>query len=131
MLEHFLEEQSQEPEDFTAVEVERVTGLIKEWLCSDSNSPFSSLARWPALGKGFRKQEGGLPRILWEKDNETLVYLGNRLSILDFRSTARAVVEECTALTVFRTGPLLDFLAFNESNPPPVSSPAQLVYEWL
>ncbi len=43
-----------------------------------------------AYGKGYRRREGGPPRILWEEGGQALRYVGQRIPIVAFQATAQA-----------------------------------------
>jgi superfamily II DNA helicase RecQ len=66
----------------------------REWLADGSFSPFSYMIRIMAYGKGHRKKEGGLARVMWEEDSKALRYLGERISVSKFRAAAYSYVRE-------------------------------------
>ena len=76
MLEHIFEDQSDDPEKITIEMVERFKDEYRMWLADGSHTPFSTMTRWMAYGKGFRRKEGGTAKVLWEEDGLALRYLG-------------------------------------------------------
>jgi len=50
-----------------------------------------------AFGKGYRRKDGGAPRILWEEGRQALRYLGQQIPIAAFQATARAALGDAKA----------------------------------
>ncbi|KAH7021617.1 uncharacterized protein B0I36DRAFT_367985 [Microdochium trichocladiopsis] len=65
-----------------------------------------AMIRMMTYGKGFRKKEGGTPRLMWEDNKDALRYLGNRIPLNDFRVMAASIVTDAEEL--------LDQLMFRE-----------------
>ncbi|KAK7947162.1 uncharacterized protein PG986_011483 [Apiospora aurea] len=92
-----------QPDDAEAVDVDAVEHFKQEhraWLADGSHTPVSTIVRWMAYGKGFRRQEGGTSAVRWETgpEKEILYYFGQRIRLGAFRQGACAVVDEAEAL---------------------------------
>ena len=98
MLEHIFEEEPEEPEEMRFEVVEKFQEEHREWLVDGSYSPFSTMIGLMAYGKGHRKKDGGMPSVMWEENGEALRYLGQRLTIDEFRKAAQVAVREAEKL---------------------------------
>ncbi|KAH7016571.1 uncharacterized protein B0I36DRAFT_216122, partial [Microdochium trichocladiopsis] len=83
MLEHSFAgykdgEDGEDGEDIGQEAIEHFRVQHRDWLADGSFSPFSAMTRMMTYGKGFRKKEGGTPRLMWEDSKEALRYLGQR-----------------------------------------------------
>ncbi len=99
MLEHIFE--AEDPEaanDMQPAAVEHFLSEFRTWLADGTGTPFSAMIRWMAYGKGHRKQEGGLPRVMWEAGGEALRYMGQRIPIDTLRRTVQADIATTEAL---------------------------------
>ncbi|KAH7012637.1 uncharacterized protein B0I36DRAFT_221660, partial [Microdochium trichocladiopsis] len=93
-------------EDIGPEAIEYFLAQHRDWLADGSFSPFSAMIRMMAYGKGFRKKEGGTPRLMWEDSKEALRYLGQRIPLNDFRVMAASISTDAEEL--------LDQLMFGE-----------------
>ncbi|SLM37315.1 Zinc finger, C2H2 [Lasallia pustulata] len=98
MLEHIFEDQPEDPEEVEVNMVERFKEEYRQWLADGSHTPFSTMIRWMAYGKGFRTKEGGAAKVMWDSDGEVLRYLGQRIEVQEFRKTVEAGLQETEAL---------------------------------
>ncbi|KAI8648294.1 hypothetical protein NCS55_01498700 [Fusarium keratoplasticum] len=98
MLEHIFEEEPEEPEEMRFEVVEKFQKEHREWLVDGSYSPFSTMIGLMAYGKGHRKKDGGMPNVMWEENGEALRYLGERVTIDEFRKAAQVAVREAEKL---------------------------------
>ncbi|PNP83695.1 hypothetical protein FNYG_02966 [Fusarium nygamai] len=53
-----------------------------------------AIIQWMTYGRGYRNQEGGQARVLWDSDGTTLNYLGDKITVDSFQQTAQALVQE-------------------------------------
>jgi hypothetical protein len=98
MLEHFFTDTPDDPEAIIEETVEGFLTGYRTWLADGAHTPFSTIIRWMAYGKGYRRREGGAPRLLWEADGTTVRYLGERLTVAAFQGAAQAGVAEAAEL---------------------------------
>ncbi|KXJ84800.1 hypothetical protein Micbo1qcDRAFT_181347 [Microdochium bolleyi] len=105
LLEHIFESEKA-GEDMGEEAIEHFRTQHRDWLADGSFSPFSAMIRIMTYGKGYRKKEGGTPRVMWEDNKEALRYLGQRIPLDDFRVMAASIVADAEEL--------LDELMFRE-----------------
>ncbi|KNB04586.1 hypothetical protein FOXG_06642 [Fusarium oxysporum f. sp. lycopersici 4287] len=83
MLEHFFEDDPYDSEDSTCdtsfAAIGRFQKGHRNWLATGSYTPFSAIIQWMTYGRGYRNQEGGQARVLWDSDGMTLNYLGDKI----------------------------------------------------
>ncbi|SCN82182.1 uncharacterized protein FFB20_12475 [Fusarium fujikuroi] len=80
MLEHFFDDDPYDSEDST---------------CDTSFAAIDrAIIQWMTYGRGYRNQEGGQARVLWDSDGTTLHYLGYKITVGSFQQTAQALVRE-------------------------------------
>jgi hypothetical protein len=98
MLEHFFEDDPYDSEESACetsfAAIDRFHEGHKAWLTSGSYSPVGTIIRWMTYGRGYRNNEEGQARIWWDSDNKTINYLGDRITVAGFQSTAQAVQQE-------------------------------------
>jgi superfamily II DNA helicase RecQ len=96
MLEHIFADEpaDRDPDEMGTEAVEHFVDQYRQWMADGTHSPFSSIHRMMAYGKGFRKKEGGMARIMWEDGGEALRYLGSRITVEEFRIAARSCIDE-------------------------------------
>ncbi|KAK2925351.1 hypothetical protein FoTM2_015631 [Fusarium oxysporum f. sp. vasinfectum] len=98
MLEHFFEDDPYDSEDSTCdtsfTAIDRFQKGHRDWLATGSYTPFSAIIQWMTYGRGYRNQEGGQARVLWDSDGTTLKYLGDKITVESFQRAAQAVVRE-------------------------------------
>ncbi|RBA11843.1 hypothetical protein FPRO05_14159 [Fusarium proliferatum] len=98
MLEHFFEDDPYDSEDSTCdtsfAAIDRFQKGHRDWLATGSYTPFSAIIQWMTYGRGYRNQEGGQARVLWDSDGTTLHYLGDKITVGSFQQTAQALVRE-------------------------------------
>ncbi|KAJ9413909.1 hypothetical protein QL093DRAFT_2594845 [Fusarium oxysporum] len=98
MLEHFFEDDPYDSEDSTYdtsfAAIDRFQKGHRNWLATGSYTPFSAIIQWMTYGRGYRNQEGGQARVLWDSDGTTLNYLGDKITVDSFQQTAQALVRE-------------------------------------
>ncbi|KAH7190511.1 hypothetical protein DER44DRAFT_797014 [Fusarium oxysporum] len=98
MLEHFFEDDPYDSEDSTCdtsfAAIDRFQKGHRDWLATGSYTPFSAIIQWMTYGRGYRNQEGGQARVLWDSDGTTLNYLGDKITVDSFQQTAQALVRE-------------------------------------
>ncbi|KAG4279200.1 hypothetical protein FPRO04_13651 [Fusarium proliferatum] len=98
MLEHFFEDDPYDSEDSTCdtsfAAIDRFQKGHRDWLATGSYTPFSAIIQWMTYGRGYRNQEGGQARVLWDSDGMTLNYLGDKITVRSFQQTAQALVRE-------------------------------------
>ncbi|RBA11859.1 hypothetical protein FPRO05_14175 [Fusarium proliferatum] len=98
MLEHFFEDDPYDSEDSTCdtsfAAIDRFQKGHRDWLATGSYTPFSAIIQWMTYGRGYRNQEGGQARLLWDSDGTTLHYLGDKITVGSFQQTAQALVRE-------------------------------------
>jgi superfamily II DNA or RNA helicase len=98
MLEDVFQDSPDDPNDVTVDMVEHFKAQQRQWLADGTHSPFSTMIRWMTYGKGFRKKEGGMAKVLWEDNGEALRYMGQRIKVVDFVDAANAVVTDLEAM---------------------------------
>ncbi|KAM0079685.1 hypothetical protein ACKRZS_008175, partial [Fusarium odoratissimum] len=98
MLEHFFEDDLYDSEDSTCdtsfAAIDRFQKGHRNWLATGLYTPFSAIIQWMTYGRGYRNQEGGQARVLWDSDGTTLNYLGDKITVDSFQQTAQALVRE-------------------------------------
>ncbi|PCD25888.1 hypothetical protein AU210_012322 [Fusarium oxysporum f. sp. radicis-cucumerinum] len=98
MLEHFFKDDPYDSEDSTCdtsfAAIDRFQKGHRDWLATGSYTPFSAIIQWMTYGRGYRNQEGGQARVLWDSDGTTLNYLGDKITVDSFQQTAQALVRE-------------------------------------
>ncbi|SCO88968.1 uncharacterized protein FRV6_13096 [Fusarium oxysporum] len=98
MLEHFFDDDPYDSEDSTCdtsfAAIDRFQKGHRHWLATGSYTPFSAIIQWMMYGRGYRNQEGGQARVLWDSDGTTLNYLGDKITVGSFQQTAQALVRE-------------------------------------
>ncbi|KAG7408486.1 hypothetical protein Forpe1208_v012075 [Fusarium oxysporum f. sp. rapae] len=98
MLEHFFEDDPYDSEDSTCdtsfAAIDRFQKGHRDWLATGSYTPFSAIIQWMTYGRGYRNQEGGQARVIWDSDGTTLNYLGDKITVGSFQQTAQALVRE-------------------------------------
>jgi superfamily II DNA helicase RecQ len=98
MLEDVFQDSPDDPNEVTVDMVEHFKAQQRQWLADGTNSPFSTMIRWMTYGKGFRKKEGGMAKVLWEDNGEALRYMGQRIKVVDFVDAANAAVTDLEAM---------------------------------
>jgi hypothetical protein len=98
MLDHFCENQADDPVEVTAEEFDEVKEQIRKWLASGTGTPMGAIIRWMSYGRGHRNMEGGTATVMWEESGEVLRYLGEAISITDFCYAARDALDGCEQL---------------------------------
>jgi superfamily II DNA helicase RecQ len=104
MLEHVFGaelgvDQAADPDEEVVFEaVEHFCRQVKDWLTRGSFTPVSQMIKWMAYGKGHRRKEGGMPRLMWEAGEKVMCYLGQPLRTVDFCQAAREGVREAAEL---------------------------------
>ena len=106
MLEDVFQDSPEDPNEVSVDMVEQFKAQQRQWLADGTHSPFSTMIRWMAYGKGFRTKEGGTAKVLWEENGQALRYLGQRIKVEDFVDAANAAVADAEAI--------LDRLVFGE-----------------
>ena len=98
MVEHVFQDSPEDPNEVSVDMVEQFKAQQQRWLADGTHSPFSTMIRWMAYGKGFRTKEGGTAKVLWEDKGDTLRYLGQRIKVVDFVEAANAAVVDAERL---------------------------------
>ena len=98
MLEDVFRDAPVDPNDVTIDLVELFKEQQRLWLADGSHTPFSTMTRWMSYGKGFRKKEGGMAKVLWEDNLRTMRYLGQRIHVADIVAAAHAVIVEAETI---------------------------------
>lgn len=106
MLEHFFEgvpyeagyDSDAEGEDVVFAAIQRFEEGHRTWLADGSYTPFSAIIQWMSYGRGYRDQEGGTARLVWESDGKTLSYQGQRVHVGEFQRAAQACVRNVEGL---------------------------------
>ncbi|KAH7010574.1 uncharacterized protein B0I36DRAFT_370192 [Microdochium trichocladiopsis] len=122
LLEHIFESEKA-GEDMGEEAIEHFRTQHRDWLADGSFSPFSAMIRIMTYGKGYRKKEGGTPRLMWEDNKEALRYLGQRIPLDDFRVMAASIVADAEEL--------LDELMFRDFEGPGASFATHEKNSWL
>ena len=98
MLEHTFRDSPEDPNEITIDMVEEFKVQQQRWLADGTHTPFSTMIRWMAYGKGFRTREGGTPKVIWEENGEALRYMGHRVKVVDFLEAANEAVKDAEEL---------------------------------
>lgn len=98
MLEHIFEELPQEPTELTPQHNQHSLSEYRQWLVDGTHTPFSTIVRWMAYGKGFREKTGGAAKVTWDADGMGLRYLGQPIAFRDFGQAIQAGMDEVTRL---------------------------------
>ncbi|OBS17295.1 hypothetical protein FPOA_12210 [Fusarium poae] len=98
MLEHFFEDDPYDSDDSNCdtsfAAIDRFQKGHRDWLATGSYTPFSAIIQWMTYGRGYRNQEGGQARVLWDSNGMTLNYLGDKITVNSFQRAAQAFVRE-------------------------------------
>jgi superfamily II DNA helicase RecQ len=98
MLEDVFQDSPEDPNEVSVDMVEQFKAQQRQWLADGTHSPFSTMIRWMAYGKGFRKKEGGTAKVLWEDNGQALRYMGQRIKVVDFVDAANAAVVDAEVM---------------------------------
>jgi hypothetical protein len=98
MLEYIFDGQLEDPEEVTIDMMEQLKEDYRRWLADGTHTPFSIMVRWMSYGKSFRNKESGLPTVVWEKSEEAVRYLGQRIVVQEFRDAVKAGMDEAEAV---------------------------------
>ncbi|OBS15767.1 hypothetical protein FPOA_09373 [Fusarium poae] len=98
MLGHFFEDDPYDSDDSNCdtsfAAIDRFQKGHRDWLATGSYTPFSAIIQWMTYGRGYRNQEGGQARVLWDSNGMTLNYLGDKITVNSFQRAAQAFVRE-------------------------------------
>ncbi|CAJ2500810.1 Uu.00g036630.m01.CDS01 [Anthostomella pinea] len=98
MLEHVFKDQPEDPSEIDAKMAEQFKEEYRQWLADGSHIPFNTMIRWMLYGKGHRRKESGTARIAWEEGGQALRYLGQRITVQEFRGTAQLGTDKAETL---------------------------------
>ncbi|KAG8664052.1 uncharacterized protein FPOAC1_014119 [Fusarium poae] len=97
-MEHFFEDDPYDSDDSNCdtsfAAIDRFQKGHRDWLATGSYTPFSAIIQWMTYGRGYRNQEGGQARVLWDSNGMTLNYLGDKITVNSFQRAAQAFVRE-------------------------------------
>lgn len=96
MLEHIFETLPDDPAELTTVHLEHFFNQYRQWLVDGTHTPFSTIVRWMAYGKGYREKTGGQAKVTWDQDGLGLRYLGQPIALKDFGQAIQAGMDEAT-----------------------------------
>lgn len=88
------------PLELDALENSHLDAFLQEyrnWLVDGSNSPISVIIRQMAYGKGFRRREGGVGKILWDDDRIAFRFVGQRIEVEEFKTAAVQCSQDAAA----------------------------------
>lgn len=98
MLEHIFETLPDDPTELTTPHMEHFFDQHRRWLVDGTHTPFSTIVRWMAYGKGYREKTGGQAKVTWDQDGLGLRYLGQPIALKDFGQALQAGLDEATRL---------------------------------
>lgn len=96
MLEHIFETLPDDPTELTTSHMEHFFDQYRRWLVDGTHTPFSTIVRWMAYGKGYREKTGGQAKVTWDQDGLGLRYLGQPIALKDFGQAIQAGLDEAT-----------------------------------
>jgi hypothetical protein len=98
MLEHIFETLPDDPTELTTSHIDHFFDEYRQWLVDGTHTPFSTIVRWMAYGKGYRERMGGQAKVTWDQDGLGLRYLGQPIALKDFGQAIQAGMDEATRL---------------------------------
>lgn len=98
MLEHIFETLPDDPTELTTSHMEHFFDQYRRWLVDGTHTPFSTIVRWMAYGKGYREKTGGQAKVTWDQDGLGLRYLGQPIALKDFGQAIQAGLDETSRL---------------------------------
>ena len=98
MLEEVFHDSPEDPNEVTVDMVEQFKTQQQLWLADGTHSPFSTMIRWMAYGKGFRTKEGGMAKVLWQDGGDVMRYVGQPIVVTHFVDSANVIVVDAEAV---------------------------------
>ncbi|OAG34223.1 hypothetical protein AYO21_11642 [Fonsecaea monophora] len=96
MLEHIFETLPDDPTELTTSDMEHFFDQYRRWLVDGTHTPFSTIVRWMAYGKGYREKTGGQAKVTWDQDGLGLRYLGQPIALRDVGHALQAGMDKAT-----------------------------------